>query len=506
MYKQIIVATALALLPLSSCRNALQGEANKPVQIQSGLISGTTSEDGKLRIFMGIPFAAPPVGDLRWREPQPPIPWEGVRQCVEAPPSAIQSKPAPFYCWSSEFLIPPEPISEDCLYLNVWTPAKAADKLPVMVWIHGGGFTGGSGTVPLYDGEAIARKGIVYVTINYRLGIFGFLTHPDLSAESPSRTSGNYGLLDQVAALRWIKDNIAAFGGDPEQICIAGQSAGAFSVNLLMVSPLTKGLFARAIAHSGGIFYGSRALSTSLAQAEERGRQLTDRLKLSIAQLRNMPADSLLKLPTPSSLTFDSIYFPPVRAAFEAGRQHHVPLLTGWNEGDGVSFAPAPSAAAFRAAAEQQYGAQAQDFLRLFPAQTDQDAAASQKLVNSLFFGWNNYVWARMQAAADCPVFLYYFRRVPPGEPNYGAFHSAEFAYALHTLEKWERPFEDADRQLETAMSSYWTNFVKTANPNGNALPNWPAFDPQNPQVMELSDQIKAAPLPNKPQLDWALN
>ncbi|MDR2497614.1 MAG: carboxylesterase family protein [Tannerellaceae bacterium] len=501
MFKQIIVATALLLLPLSSCRNALQTEAT-PVTTRAGLVSGTVSDDGQIRIFRGIPFAAPPVGDLRWREPQPPAPWEGVRACTIPPASAMQAKPVPFNCWSSEFLIPPDPISEDCLYLNVWTPAGPGDRLPVMVWIHGGGFTGGSGTVPLYDGEAIARKGIVYVTINYRLGIFGFLAHPELSAESPQHLSGNYGLLDQVAALRWVQENIAGFGGDPAQVCIAGQSAGAFSVNMLMASPLTRGLFARAIAQSGGTLWGSRALGQTLPDAEERGRRLVDRLGLTIPQMRALPADSLLKLPSANGFVIDSLCFPSARSVFEAGLQHKVPLLTGWNEGDGVSFGPSPSAASFRAAAEMQYGDRAGQFLRLFPAETDLEAAASQKLVNALFFGWNNYALARFQSAA-CPSFLYYFRRTPPGEPNYGSFHSAEFAYALHTLNYWERPFTEVDRRLEEAMSSYWTNFVKHGDPNGASLPPWPAFDPQNPQVMELGDEVKAGTMPAREQLEW---
>ena len=504
MYKQIILATALMFLPLNSCRNALQGEA-KPVQTRSGLVSGVTSSDGQIRIFRGIPFAAPPVGELRWREPQPPEAWEGVRTCTVPPPSAMQGKPRPFHCWSSEFLIPEEPISEDCLYLNVWTPAKQGQKLPVMVWIHGGGFTGGSGTVPLYDGEAIARRGIVYVTINYRLGIFGFFSHPDLSAESRQKTSGNYGLLDQIAALRWVKENISEFGGDPDQVCIAGQSAGAYSVNLLMVSTLTKGLFARAIAQSGGIFTGPRTAGVTLREAEERGEQLADRLGLSVPELRNMPADSLLKLPGGYSYTVDSVYFPYVKSTFEAGRHHRVPLLTGWNEGDGVSFAPPPNATAFKLAAEQ-YGEPTDQFLRIFPSNNDAEAAASQKMINALFFGWNNYAWAKLQTDGGSPAFLYYFRRVPPGEPNFGAFHSAEFAYALNTLRYWDRPFTEVDRKLEETMSAYWTNFVKTGDPNGPNLPQWPVFDLENLQLMELGDTVKVMPVMDwREQLEWGL-
>ena len=215
--------TIVFLLLLSSCNEDKRIDINK-VNTLAGTISGTLSDDGIVKTFKCIPFAAPPVGDLRWKAPQPVETWQGILPCVKPPASAMQSKPQPFFCWSKEFLIPDEPINEDCLYLNVWTTAKTnRDNLPVIVWIHGGGFTGGSGTVPLYDGEALARKGVVFVTINYRLGIFGFLAHPELSAESEHQVSGNYGLLDQIAALKWVQENIRAFGGDPERVTIAGQ-------------------------------------------------------------------------------------------------------------------------------------------------------------------------------------------------------------------------------------------------------------------------------------------
>ena len=504
MLKKIIVATALLLLPLSACRHTLQVEA-VIVETSSGIIEGKSTDDGRISIFMGIPFAAPPLGDLRWKEPQPVKPWEGTRVCTVAQASAVQAPPVPFMCWSKEFLIPDEPISEDCLYLNVWTPARRGDKLPVMVWIHGGSFTGGSGSVPLYDGEEAARRGIVMVTINYRLGIFGFLAHPDLSAESPRKVSGNYGILDQIAALRWIKENIASFGGDPNSVTIAGQSAGAFSVNILSASPAAGGLFHRAIAQSGGIFVSRLAMGNSLPEAEERGRQLTESLGLSIKDLRSLPADSLLKIPTSTLPTIDNEYVIPIRSTFETGRQHKIDLLSGWNEGDGISFAPSPTAEEFRAAAEQQYGSRAARFLEVFPSGSNEEASASQNLINALFFGANNYAWTKLHSDGGHKSYLYYFRRTPPGEPNYGSFHSAEFAYALHTLHKWDRPFTEIDRRLEETMSSYWINFIKTGDPNGPNLPQWPAYDNNNPQVIELGDNVKAIPLPHKEQLEFFL-
>lgn len=476
------------------------------VKTQAGLISGKTSEDQSVKIFMGVPFAAPPLGNLRWKAPQPVASWEGVRACITPPASAMQAPPKPFMCWSKEFMAPESPLSEDCLYLNVWTAAKSVqEKLPVMVWIHGGAFTGGSGTVPLYDGEAMSRKGVVFVTINYRLGIFGFFAHPELSAESELKTSGNYGILDQIAALKWVKENIAAFGGDPANVTIDGQSAGAFSVNMLVVSPLAKGLFQKAIAQSGGMFGKQLSLGQTLKSAEESGKQLTEKLKIAgMAAFRAVPADSLLKIQARFGITVDNVVIPPVYDTFAAGKQNDVAVISGWNADDGVSFGPPAKAAQFQENIKKQYGDKAEAFLKLFPAKTDEEAGKSQKLMTQLFFGWNNYAWARTQAQhGKGKAFLYYFKRVPPGEPNYGAFHSAEFGYALHTLKYWNRPFTDVDFKLEEAMSSYWVNFAKTGNPNGEGLPVWPAFNDSKPEVIELGDEVKAAPLPYPEQLNF---
>jgi len=476
------------------------------VQLKSGKISGKASDDQAVKIFMGVPFAAPPVGDLRWKAPQPVAAWEGVRACVNPPASAIQAPPKPFMCWSKEFMAPETPLSEDCLYLNVWTTAKTSqDKLPVMVWIHGGAFTGGSGTVPLYNGEDMSRKGVVFVTINYRLGILGFFAHPELSAESELKTSGNYGILDQIAALKWVKENIAAFGGDPANVTIDGQSAGAFSVNMLVVSPLAKGLFQKAIAQSGGMFGKQLSLGQTLKNAEDAGKQLTEKLKIaSISAFRAMPADSILKIQTRFGVTVDNVVVPPVYDTFAAGKHNDVPVISGWNADDGVSFGSAPKAAQFQENIKKQYGDKAEAFLKLFPAKTDEEAAQSQKLISQLFFGWNNYAWARLQTLKGTgKAYLYNFKRVPPGEPNYGAFHSAEFGYALHTLKLWDRPFTDVDFKLEETMSSYWVNFAKTGDPNGEGLPVWPTFNESNPQIIELGDEIKAAPLPYPEQMKF---
>jgi para-nitrobenzyl esterase len=454
---------------------------------------------------MGVPFAAPPVGRLRWKPPQPVENWEGVRECITPPPSAYQNKPTPFMMWSKEFMAPDEPLSEDCLYLNIWTPArKTNEKLPVMVWIHGGAFTGGSGTVPLYDGTEMARKGVVFITINYRLGIFGFLAHPWLSAESPEKVSGNYGILDQVEALKWVKNNISAFGGDPGNVTIDGQSAGAFSVNALMVSPLAKGLFQKAIAESGGMFGKEQMLGQTLDNAVASGSKTVERLKVeSPDELRALPPDVLLKAQGRWGPSIDNYVLLPVDETFNADRQNDVPLITGWNADDGVSMGRTAGAEAFRGTIEKRYGGNAPRVLELFPAANDEEAGKSQKMMTQLQFGWQNYFWALEQSTyGKNRAYLYYFTRVPPGEPNYGAFHSAEFGYALHTLHLWDRPFEKTDYDVENIMSSYWVNFAATGNPNGEGLPEWPAFEKSSQQIIEIGDAVKPAPLPYRKQLE----
>lgn len=475
------------------------------VSVEGGQISGKMDDSGQVKIFKGIPFSAAPLGDLRWKAPQAVQPWEGIRVCTENPAAPMQNPPVPFFAWSAEFLIPTEPISEDCLYLNIWTAAEKTDeKRPVLVWIYGGGFGSGGNTVPLYDGEDLAKKGIVVVNINYRVGILGFLAHPDLSAENSDQTSGNYGILDQIAALEWVKKNITAFGGDPENVTIAGQSAGAFSVNALVVSPKAKGLFHKAIAQSGGIISRNNGLVSGLEGAEARGKQLTDTLEISLADLRRIPADSLLKLPGRFAPVFDGKVLPSARQAFEEGRFSDVPLLTGWNADDRVSGNPPTSPKEFLADAKKQYGGRAGEYLQLFPAGNELELQQTLNTIGVLGFGFQNYTWARLQTEkGQKDAYLYYFTRVPPGEPNFGAFHSAEFSYALHTLRNWNRPFEQADYKLEETMSDYWVNFVKTGNPNGAGLPEWPIFDPENPLVIELGTEVKTRAMPYWEQMKF---
>jgi para-nitrobenzyl esterase len=355
----------------------------------------------------------------------------------------------------------------------------------------------------LYDGEEMARKGVVFITINYRLGIFGFLAHPELSKESPNKVSGNYGILDQIAALQWVKKNGTAFGGDTTRITIAGQSAGSISVNALMLSPLAKGLFQRVIAQSGGMFYPGSG--SDLAGAEQSGVSLFKQLKIkSIAELRSIAADVLLKNGGRMGLIIDGYVIPPSYSTFKAGKQNDVPLLTGWNKDEMAFFVPPTKVKDFKDNAVKQYGNSSGNFLRLFPANTDSEAMESQKLLSVLSFGGMNYRWAMIQSeTGKNKVYLYCFSRVPPGEPDFGAFHSAEFGYALKTLKLWKRPFIPYDHQLSEIMSSYWINFAANGDPNGKDLPVWPAFTRDTKQVIMFGDEVKQGEVPFRKQLEF---
>jgi para-nitrobenzyl esterase len=491
-----------------------RGAIRHPVRIEAGQVSGISN--GSITAFKGIPYARPPVGELRWQEPQPAPSWRGIRRADSFSAACFQATSGAAGPWSAEFMAKNAMeggSSEDCLYLNLWTAAaKSREKRPVFVWIYGGGFNSGSGDVPVYDGEGLASKGVVMVTFNYRVGVFGFLAHPELEKESAHDASGNYGLMDMVAALRWVRDNIAAFGGDPRNVTIAGQSAGAFAVNYLMASPLAKGLFHRAIAHSGGAFTGAFAGAQSLREAEAAGAKLAEAQGAkTIVALRARSADALLKdgAGYRASPTIDGYVVPDsVYKIFADGRQNDVPLLTGWNADDGVNFGPAPNAEAFREQARRNYGDLAAEFLKAFPAATDQEAAQSEHaLRRDPLFAWQNRTWARLHAmTGKSKVFLYYFDRTAPGTPDqtkYGAFHSGEIAYALNTLNRWDRPWTDSDRRLSEDMSRYWVNFAKTGNPNGAGLPDWPRYYLNNERSLRLGEKIEAIPLPDKRELDF---
>lgn len=479
----------------------------KPVKTASGFVSGVLTGNKEVLSFKGIPFAAPPVGAFRWKAPQPAAAWSGVRAFTQFGASPMQGKPAPFSMWSQEFLIPAGgAINEDCLYLNVWTGAKTSrDKRPVLVWIYGGGFGSGGGGVPIYDGEAMARQGVVFVSFNYRVGVFGFFAHPELTKESGVGASGNYGLLDQLAALRWVQQNIAAFGGDPANVTIAGQSAGAMSVNCLVASPLAKGLFNKAIAHSGGLFSHNW---TQLADAEKQGVSNMQTLgAANLQELRKVPAEELMQKAQGFRRPIVDGYVLPdaIVNIFAQAKQNKVALLTGWNEDEGFLPGPLRKADGYRQQIEQQQGAKAVAFLQHYPATDDAVAEKSQyDWGRDQVFGAHGFAWANMQDAQALPVYLYRFTRKVPatGEyKKYGAFHTGEVPYAYNNLKFVDRPWEPADRKLAATMSSYWINFIKTGNPNGAGLPQWPAYHQAEKQVMLLGAEQQAAVLPDAARL-----
>lgn len=480
----------------------LNAQALVETNTLSGKVKGSLNANGSVSSFKGIPFAAPPIGDLRWKEPQPVKPWAGVLSCTAFSASPYQNKPAPFAMWTEEFIAPPEPLSEDCLYLNVWTPAKSPkEKLPVLMWIYGGGFTSGSSACAVYDGEAMAKQGIIFVSINYRVGVFGFLAHPELTRESGKKASGNYAFMDQLAALKWIKNNIAAFGGDPNKVTIAGQSAGSFSVQALVASPLSKGLFRSAIAHSGA---SMNRFSKKLTDAEATGTTLSQKVKTTgIDALRKLSADSLLKLA--NTLPFGSFapivdgYVLPdaIGTIFKNKKHNDVNLLAGWVTGDATLTGQPKTAEQFKTWVTETYKSKANNFLKVFPASTDEEAIRSQtKLGNLTFAGFADHVWALNNTSNS---YLYEFSYVPtdkPGFPDYGAFHTSEVPFALRTLSKWNRPWKETDYAVEAAMSTYWINFVKTGNPNGSNLPEWKKYDASMYGILNFD---------NKPQMKPAL-
>lgn len=471
------------------------------VTTKNGEVSGKNEEG--LLVFKGIPFATPPVGDLRWKAPQPVANWDGVKECTEWSASAFQDDPAPFMCWSEEYLIPKEPISEDCLYLNVWTKSTEKKK-PVLVYIHGGGFRSGGAACPIYDGAPMANKDVVFVSINYRVGLFGFLAHPELTAESKNATSGNYALLDMIASLQWVKDNIAAFGGDPDNVTIAGQSAGAFAVNFLTASPLAKGLFHKAIAESGGSFYSGLRPDQSLSQAEAAGLDLGKSLEATnIDALRKVNPEVLQKQRGGSQWPIIDGYTIPktIYNIFKEGNQNDVPTIMGWNKDDLVG-ASAHKAAEYKNMLSEQYGALAKDFLKEYPASTDEEALLSQQQIGrDQTFAVQVFTWASMQTTTGKgQVYLYNFNRVSPAhtpDTNFGAFHSSEIPYVYGNLHTSDRPWTAVDHKISSTLLSYWVNFAKSGNPNGENLPNWSVYNSVSDEALVIDDEIKSVLLPD---------
>jgi para-nitrobenzyl esterase len=421
------------------------------VQLNSGMISGVSGTSAEVQVYKGIPYAAPPVGNLRWRAPESAAHWDGVRKADQF--GAMCMQPAPRAATT------PPKMSEDCLFLNVWTAATSAgERRPVMVWIHPGGYQTGSGSTPGFDGEALARKGVVLVTINYRLGVFGFFSHPELTKESAHHASGNYALMDQAAALSWVQRNIAGFGGDPQRVLVFGDSAGSSSIANLMGSPRAKGLFQRAVGESGAWMGLSLTPTRTLADAEQAGVKIADALHAqTLNELRAMPAEDLLKAGRAGGPVIDGWFLPEdVGTIFAEHKQNDVPLLAGSNQDEGTFFLQPTSAAKFIERSRMRYGDQADAFLKLYPAGSDEEANASQLAAFRDELAFVMRVWARAQTkTGHSKVFLFYFTHQPPppvgasarGAMGTGATHGSEAQYIFGNL-LGLRAWTDLDHQV----------------------------------------------------------
>lgn len=498
MWKAVVSALLFAAVSMA-----------QPVKVDDGLLEGT-SEDG-LTVYRGIPFAAPPVGDLRWRAPQPASKWDGVRRADKFGPACMQAMRNP----AGDDQGPG--MSEDCLYLNVWTPAKSASqRLPVLVWIYGGGFAGGATSIPTYSGEKLAKRGVVLVSIAYRVGALGFLAHPGLSAESEHRVSGNYGLLDMIAGLKWIQKNIAAFGGDPGRMTIFGESAGGIAVSMLCASPLAKGLFHGAISQSGGSFGPPRAGGMPgenmqrLADAERVGESYaTAAGASSVAELRKMSAEQVLA----ASSDRRGVGWPIIDGwvipddqykLYEAGRYNETPILIGYNSDEGLSFSGSQTPQAHVESVHQRYGPFADKLLKLYPTGETKLIKTARDLTRDAAFGWHTWAWARLQSkTGKSKVFYYYFDQhpeYPAGSPRegQGTPHGADVPFVFEHLGAPNRQPAPGDQELSETMAAYWTNFAKRGNPNGEDLPNWPAFSDANPVVMYLKQPPHTGPVPSE--------
>ncbi len=483
---------------------AAEGEGGvKPSRITTaiGELEGVVSADGRVRAYKGIPFAAPPVGPFRWKAPQPVQPWGGTRKALDYGPRCMQAR---VY---DDMIFRDSGPSEDCLYLNIWIPVTTDKKpLPVMVWIYGGGFVAGSSSEPRQDGENLSKRGVIVVSFNYRLGVFGFFSHPELTRESGREASGNYGLMDQVAALQWVHDNIATFGGDPGNVTIFGESAGSFSVSALMASPRAKGLFQRAIGESGA-FFGSTLSLLPLPQTEMRDVEFAKKSlgTDSLTSLRAKPAAEILAAASKQkriwfSPNIDGYFLPrDVCSIFEAGEESPVPLMAGWNADEGsydaVLGRHAPTLRNFRTRVRAKFGDNADRLLKVYSAENDAQAKrAAQDLAGDQFIGYSTWKWLEMHR--NVALYRYQFDQTLPPDPAVKqkpgsepeAPHASEIEFVFDMLFSRKLPWRPADRKTSDIMGSYWTNFAKTGDPNGPGLPRWPVYRSSDGyQVMHLS-------------------
>jgi len=509
-------AVMAAVFALASPLSA-QSTSSKPapIQVETGLVQGI-AEQG-LTVYRGIPFAAPPIGEGRWRPPAPVANWKGVREAYKFAPGCMQETR-----WASTVGKPDLPFSEDCLYLNVWSPAQSPkERLPVMVWIYGGGFVSGFTSLPLYSGENLARKGVVVVSIAYRVGPLGFLAHPGLSSESGGHGSGNYGLLDQIAGLGWVKRNIAAFGGDPSRVTIFGESAGGISVSMLAASPLAKGLFQGVICESGGSFAPAKSDDEGgenvlqLSAAENRGVAFLNGLGVqTIVEARKLSAERLSAAGGGALDRFWPVMDGYVIAGdqyklYQAGKYNDTPALIGTNSNEGAIWVHSTTAEAYTAYLKEMFGPFADRILAAYPADSEGQALQSQRDAwRETAFAWPTWAWARLQSqTGKGQVVVYYFNHRPPypNTPEYqteGASHGDEIQYVFGHPESRALPWTLNDKTLSDAISSYWVNFAKTGDPNGSGLPQWPAFSGNHPLAMHFGDTPQADAYPNLEKLE----
>ena len=488
------------------------------VRVTGGLVEGTDSADAKVKVFKGIPYAAPPAGELRWKEPQPLAAWAGVKKATEFGPRCMQGR---IY---EDMVFRDTGPSEDCLYLNVWAPQVKGDaKLPVMVWIYGGGFQAGATSEPRQDGERLARKGVIVVSMNYRLGIFGFYSHPELTAESAHHASGNYGLLDQAAALKWVHENIAAFGGDPNKVTIFGESAGSFAVSALMASPVSKDFVHAAIGESGA-FFGKTMGAKHLAESEKRDAVFAEQMGMrSIKELRAVDTERLLNAALKAkgedrfSPNIDGYFMPDSPYEIYAkGKQARIPLLAGWNRDEGnyrEFFGGQPvTTENYSAKVRTRFGESAAEALKLFSGDSEEEIKKSAGFLSGMdFIAYGTWKWIEMHAkTGEAPVFRYEFDQGPAGgDGNDGekvgafAYHSAEIEFVFGMLDsKKGIAWRPEDYKLSELMGTYWTNFAKTGNPNGTGVPEWPRYEKRGEySVMHLAGSSRAAADEHRVQL-----
>jgi para-nitrobenzyl esterase len=491
----------------------VSGSAANPLQVKTdkGKVEGALTTDGKVRAFKGIPFAAPPVGDLRWKEPQPAAKWKGVKATKDFGSRCMQS------ATYADMIFHDPGASEDCLTLNVWTPADAKPgTLPVMVWIYGGGFVSGSTSEARQDGQFLSHRNVVIVSMNYRLGVFGFFVHPGLTAESPHHASGNYGLMDQAAAIAWVKKNIKEFGGDPKNITIFGESAGSISVSAQMASPLTKDLIAKAIGESGGALVQAGASTPTRESAEKADAAFGENVlhETTVAGLRKIPAQDLLKAVAnrenhaPRFWPVVDGYFLPDSVAniYAAGKQAHIPLMAGWNADEGraavLMAKEKPTMASFSEQAQKEFGADADGFLAAYKASSDEEVQrVAGDFAGDRFIAYSTWRWLEAQVGTGgSPVYRYFLDWGSPGDKFHtvamGAFHSDDIEYVFGTLDsRQEAVWRPEDRKLSDEMQQYWTNFARTGDPNGGSLAKWPTYSATGGwQVMHLNPDSAAKP------------